>query len=95
MEKIVFIKNDVEIPIDAKLVSYDKENLVIQKEDEQNVITLDFKKRTCTLFLKEEKLELEIPVLNMSYEQMHEYEEFVYTLESESAAKNVVKIFRG
>jgi len=91
--EIEFYKNDKLINIDPSGITISLDNLTIKKENEENIIILDFKNKKCFFTMKAENIELQIPVISMEHcIKTHEKSHFIYVLESEPEVINKILI---
>ena len=94
MEKIRFFKNNEEIIINPKEINFNLDNLTILKENEDNLIILDFLNQKCELKIKKDNIIVEIPVINMNYHKNEESYIFIYSLSTEENTQNKIIIYQ-
>jgi len=92
MYEIEFFKNNNKQNIDQKKIDFIAREIKIKIDNNDYLITLDFLKKTCELFLKLENRYLNINVENMKYSIEKELWILEYTLETENSVLNIIKI---
>jgi len=90
MHQIRFFKNNKEEKIEQKSIEYFKDKLVIQKTTAESKVILDFKNQKCEY--NADDMVLDIPVIEMSYNNTEGEDIFHYRLVSESEVKNTIII---
>ncbi len=89
---IEFFKNNKKIKVDNKKINFEKDKLIINKYEEDYIISLDFKRKKCIITLINENISTEIEVINMDHQIKENIFIFTYELISEKGIKNKIII---
>lgn len=89
---IEFYKNDEKIAINQETISFNQLTLNVTKEEDDYLIILDFIKKECFMYLKDDSQKFIIEVIDMSYSNVDNIWTFEYELTSEEDTKNKIII---